>query len=291
MVKIALDPTPFHHSHGLLQFPEVAARAGFEWLQVTPHADLIPFFNHPKADDDLVQKFKKVAKDAGVGLASTLPVLRWSSPEPDAREAAVRYFKRVLQITQDLEIPVIGTEFSGRPERAEESERAFYRSMEELLPLIEKSGVKVFIDPHPDDFVEDGLAAWRVIRGINSKSIGMVYVASHTFHMGNQPEAILEAASGRVGIVHISDTMDHRASHGLRYITNPPGNAVRVHQHLRVGQGDVDFNRMFSALKLNGFLDNPDSIMCSSVFAENETNLETAKYQLESIRQLVAAHS
>jgi len=291
MVKIALDPTPFHHSHGLLQFPEVAARAGFEWLQVTPHADLIPFFNHPKADDDLVQKFKKVAKDAGVGLASTLPVLRWSSPDPDAREAAVRYFKRVLQITQDLEIPVIGTEFSGRPERAEESERAFYRSMEELLPLIEKSGVKVFIDPHPDDFVEDGLAAWRVIRGINSKSIGMVYVASHTFHMGNQPEAILEAASGRVGIVHISDTMDHRASHGLRYITNPPGNAVRVHQHLRVGQGDVDFNRMFSALKLNGFLDNPDSIMCSSVFAENETNLETAKYQLESIRQLVAAHS
>jgi len=291
MVKIALDPTPFHHSHGLLQFPEVAARAGFEWLQVTPHADLIPFFNHPKADDDLVQKFKKVAKDAGVGLASTLPVLRWSSPEPDAREAAVRYFKRVLQITQDLEIPVIGTEFSGRPERAEESERAFYRSMEELLPLIEKSGVKVFIDPHPDDFVEDGLAAWRVIRGINSKSIGMVYVASHTFHMGNQPEAILEAASGRVGIVHISDTMDHRASHGLRYITNPPGNAVRVHQHLRVGQGDVDFNRMFSALKLNGFLDNSDSIMCSSVFAENETNLETAKYQLESIRQLVAAHS
>jgi len=291
MVKIALDPTPFHHSHGLLQFPEVAARAGFEWLQVTPHADLIPFFNHPKADDDLVQKFKKVAKDAGVGLASTLPVLRWSSPDPDAREAAVRYFKRVLQITQDLEIPVIGTEFSGRPERAEESERAFYRSMEELLPLIEKSGVKVFIDPHPDDFVEDGLAAWRVIRGINSKSIGMVYVASHTFHMGNQPEAILEAASGRVGIVHISDTMDHRASHGLRYITNPPGNAVRVHQHLRVGQGDVDFNRMFSALKLNGFLDNSDSIMCSSVFAENETNLETAKYQLESIRQLVAAHS
>lgn len=149
----------------------------------------------------------------------------------------------------------------------------------------------MFIDPHPDGLVEDGLAAWRVIRGINSKSIGMVYVASHTFHMGNQPEAILEAAIGRVGIVHISDTMDHRASHGLRYITNPPGNAVRVHRHLRVGQGNVDFNRMFSALKFNGFLDNPDSIMCSSVFAENETNLETAKYQLESIRHLVAAHS
>jgi myo-inositol catabolism protein IolH len=288
MVKIALDPTPFHHTHSLLQFADAAARAGFEWLQVTPHPDLIPFFNHPKADDALVAKFKKAAKDAGVGLASTLPVIRWSSPDPDAREAAVRYFKRVLQITEQLEIPVIGTEFSGRPEKAEESERAFYRSMEELLPLIERSGVKVFIDPHPDDFVENGLAAWRVIRGLNTSSVGMVYVASHTFHMGNQPEAILEAAVGRVGIVHISDTMDHTASHGLRYITNPPGNAVRVHQHLRVGAGDVDFGRLFAALKSSGFLDNPNSVICSSVFAENETNHDTAVYQLEAIKKLIA---
>ena len=291
MVKIALDPTPFHHSHSLLEFPEVAAKAGYEWLQVTPHADLIPFFNHPKADDELVQKFKKAAKDAGVGLASTLPVLRWSSPDEDAREAAVRYFKRVLQITQDLEIPVIGTEFSGRPEKAEESERAFYRSMEELVPLVEKSGVKVFIDPHPDDFVENGLAAWRVIRGINSKSFGMVYVASHTFHMGNQPEAILEAAKGRVGIVHMSDTMDHTRSHGLRYITNPPGNAVRVHQHLLVGDGDVNFDQLFKGLKANGFLDNPDSIICSSVFSENERNFEASQLNLHAIRELVAKHS
>jgi len=291
MVKIALDPTPFHHTNTLLEFPDVAARTGFDWLQVTPHADLIPFFNHPKADDALVAKFKKVAKDAGVGLASTLPVLRWSSPDPDAREAAVRYFKRVLRITELLEIPVIGTEFSGRPEKAEESERAFYRSMEELVPLIEKSGVKVYIDPHPDDFVENGLAAWRVIRGINSDAFGMVYVASHTFHMGNQPEAILEAAAGRVGIVHMSDTMDHTASHGLRYITNPPGNTVRVHQHLRVGAGDVDFDRLFAALKDNGFLDNPESIICSSVFAENENNLETARYQVAAIRDLVQRHS
>jgi myo-inositol catabolism protein IolH len=106
--------------------------------------------------------------------------------------------------------------------------------------------------------------------------------------MGNQPEAILEAAAGRVGIVHISDTMDHTASHGLRYITNPPGNAVRVHQHLRVGAGDVDFGRLFSALKSNGFLDNPNSVICSSVFAENDTNHDTAIYQLEAIKKLIA---
>ena len=84
MVRIALDPTPFHHSHSLLEIPRVAAECGFEWLQLTPHADMIPFFNHPKADDDLVKAFAKAAKDAGVGIASTLPVLRWSGPDEDA---------------------------------------------------------------------------------------------------------------------------------------------------------------------------------------------------------------
>ncbi|MFM6971711.1 MAG: sugar phosphate isomerase/epimerase family protein [Rhodoluna sp.] len=290
MVKIALDPTPFHSTHSLLEFPALAADLGYKYLQMTPHPDMIPFFNHPKADDDLVKKMKKAVKDAGIEIASTLPVLRWSGPDEDAREAAVRYWKRVIRITAELGVDTIGTEFNGRPERAEESERAFYRSMEELVPIIEKEGIKVFIDPHPDDFVENGLAAWRVIRGINSDNFGMVYVASHTFHMGNQPAQILEAAKGRVGIVHMSDTMDHTASHGLRYITNPPGNSVRVHQHLRIGAGDVNFDEMFKGLKANGFLDNKDSIMCSSVFAENENAREMSIYQRETIEKLIAKH-
>ena len=291
MVKIALDPTPFHHTHSLLEFPKVAAELGYKYLQMSPHADFIPFFDHPKADDDLVQKMKKACKDAGVEIASTLPVLRWSSPDPAAREAAVRYWKRVIQITVELGVDRIGTEFSGRPELAEESERAFYRSMEELLPIIEKEGLKVFIDPHPDDFVEDGMAAWRVIRGVNSPNLGMVFVACHTFHMGGNTKEILDTVGSRVGITHMADTMDHRRSHGLRYITNPPGNAVRVHQHLKIGDGDVNWDELFEGLKSSGYLDNPDSVMCSSVFAENEKNTETAIYQRETMEKYIAKYS
>lgn len=291
MPKIALDPTPFHHSHSLLEFPRVAADLGYEWLQLTPHADFIPFFNHPKADDDLVGAFKKACADASVGIASVLPVLRWSGPDEDAREAAVRYWKRAIQITVDLGVDTMNTEFNGRPEKAEESERAFYRSMEELVPIIEREGIRVLIDPHPDDFVEDGLAALRVIRGINSKNFGFVYVASHTFHMGNTPLEIMRAAGDRLQLVHVSDTMDHHRSHGLRYITNPPGNAVRVHQHLKIGDGDVNWNEFFTGLKEIGFLDRDDTVMVSSVFAENETNIDTALYQLETITRLTASVS
>jgi len=289
-VKIALDPTPFHATHRLLEFPAVVAELGYEYLQLTPHPEMIPFFNHPKADDALVGKFRKACADAGVGIASVLPVLRWSGPDEDAREAAVRYWKRAIQITVDLGVNVMNTEFSGRPEQAEQSERAFYRSMEQLLPIIEREGIDVRIDPHPDDFVEDGLAAIRMIRGVNSPNIGMVYVACHTYHMGGDMRAIMREAGDLLRLVHVADTMDHHASHGLRYITNPPGNAVRVHQHLKIGDGDVDFDEFFAGLAELGFYDRPDTVMVSSVFAEDDNAPEVSRYQLDTMRSYITKH-
>ena len=126
--------------------------SGTSTCSSTPHVDMIPFFNHPKADDALVAEFRKACASAGVGIASVLPVLRWSGPDEDAREAAVRYWKRAIQITVDLGVNVMNTEFSGRPEKAEESERAFYRSMEELVPIIEREGNRRPDRPPPGRF-------------------------------------------------------------------------------------------------------------------------------------------
>lgn len=287
MVRIALDPTPYHDGHGLLEFPDIAARLGYEHLQLTPHADFAPFFRYPKADDDLVAKLKKAAKDAGVSIPALLPVQRISWPDEPQRLAAVRNFRRVIELAVELEVPVINTEFSGRPERQEDSEAAFYASMEELLPIVEREGIRLNIDPHPDDFVEDGLEAWRVLRGLNSRAIGFVYVASHTFHYGDRATTLIPELGDRLGAVYTADTFDHHRSHGLRYITNPPGNAVRVHQHLRIGDGDVDWQELFSTLRATGYLDRDDSLIVSNVFAEDEARDEVSRYQLERLRELI----
>ena len=283
MPKIALDPTPFHHDLGLLEFPRKVADLGYEYLQLTPHRDFIPFHRHPKADDDLVDAFAAACVDAGVQVASVLPVLRWSGPDRETRETAVKQWKRVIEITKRLGVDTINTEFSGRPERAEDSEAQFYWAMEELLPIIEDADLRVLIDPHPDDFVEDGLEALRVIRGLNSKNIGFVYVACHTFHYGGDMDAVIDAAGDSLQLVHVADAYDHRRSHGLRYITNPPGNPVRVHQHLTVGQGDVDFGAFWRALDRVGFSGRDDTVAVSSVFAEDENADAVSRFQLDQI--------
>ena len=102
---------------------------------------------------------------------------------------------------------------------------------------------------------------------------------------------IMRAAGDRLRLVHVADTMDHQRSHGLRYITNPPGNPARVHQHLKIGDGDVEWDEFFGGLAEIGFYDRPDTVMVSSVFAENENAAEVSRYQLATIKDYVAKHS
>jgi myo-inositol catabolism protein IolH len=228
-------------------------------------------------------------RDAGVTIPAILPVQRISSPQEHQRGAAVRNFRRVIELAVELEVPVINTEFSGRPELAEDSEAAFYRSMEELLPVVEAEGLQLNFDPHPDDFVEDGLEAWRVLRGLNSSHIGFVYVASHTFHYGDRAASLIPELDGRLGAVYAADTFDHHRSHGLRYISNPPGNAARVHQHLAIGDGDVDFDALFALLGASGFLAREDALIVSNVFAEDENADDVSRAQLARLKALVSA--
>lgn len=289
MVRIALDPTPYNDSVPLLEFPDLVARLGYEYLQLTPSPDFGRHFHYPKVDSELIRQLKKRARDAGVTITSVLPVQRFGGPDPQQVEAAVFNTTRYIQIAAELEAPIVNTEFSGRPEREEESEYAFYRAMEQLIPVLEREGVTLNFDPHPDDFVEDGLEAWRIIRGLNTDRVGFVYVAAHAFHMGDRAATLIPELGARLGAVYVADTFDHRRSHALRYITNPPGNAVRVHQHLAIGDGDVDWAELFSALQGSGYFAREDALIVSNVFAEDERADEVSRFQLRRIRELIEA--
>lgn len=287
MVRIALDPTPYNGSVHLLDFPDLVARLGYEYLQLTPNPDFGRHFHYPKVDSGMIAQLKKRAKDAGVTITSVLPVQRFGGPEEHQWQAAVYNTTRYIQIAAELEAPIVNTEFSGRPEREEESEYAFYRSMEQLIPILEREGVTLNIDPHPDDFVEDGLEGWRIIRGLNTTQVGFVYVAAHTFHYGDRAASLLPEIGDRLGAVYTADTFDHRRSNGLRFISNPPGNAVRVHQHLQIGDGDVDWTALFTTLKSTGYLDRPEALIVSNVFAEDERADEVSRFQLQKLRELI----
>ena len=166
-MKIALDP--YMHRHlSLEELPRKVAELGYEWIELSPRDDFLAWWVHPRAYPERIASFKKALKDHGVKIASLLPMYRWASPHEDERQTAVRYWKKAIEIAVEMGVDTMNSEF-GRgpsPDRGhsanccggqfthESSEAAWWRSMEELVPVFEKEGVQLNIEPHPEDWCE-----------------------------------------------------------------------------------------------------------------------------------------
>src|SRR5262245_48870956 len=283
-MKLALDPYMLR-TVPLEDLPALVADLGYRYVELSPRDDFLPFFVHPRADRTSIAALRAAASSAGVEVASILPLYRWSSPDEDERQAAVRYWKRAIEVAVELGCSVMNSEFSGRPEDPHRSESQLWRSLEELLPIFEREGIQLRLEPHPDDFIEDGRAAVDFIRAIDSPVVSFLYCAPHTFHQGGDIEGIMRHAGQLLTQVHVADSFDHRASSGLRYILNPPGTTARVHQHLDIGQGDVDWQLFFSTLGSLGF----DGIMTVCVFAWEERARESSIYNRETVENYLRA--
>ena len=55
-----------------------------------------------------------------------------------------------------------------------------------------------------------------------------------------------------------------------------------------MGDGDVDWTKLFDTLRCTGFLGREDTVLVSNVFAEDETAMETSRFQLQRLTELSA---
>src|SRR5438128_3047623 len=159
----------------LAEMVRTAADIGYQYIELSPREDFLPFFIHPRADGERVAELRSALRETGVQLSSLLPLYRWSGPDEEERQAAVGYWKRAIEIAVELECPVMNSEFNGRPEQASASEAQFWRSMETLLPIFEREGITLHLEAHPDDFVERNELAVDLVRGINSSRVPYLY--------------------------------------------------------------------------------------------------------------------
>jgi myo-inositol catabolism protein IolH len=289
-MKIALDPYMFR-ALPMTEMVRTVAELGYPHIELSPRPEFMPFFLHPRADDAKVAELRKALRDHDVALSSVLPLYKWSSPDETERQAAVRYWKRMIEVTVELGCELMNSEFNGRPERAAESEAAFWRSLEELLPIFEREGIGLNLEAHPDDFCEVNDAGVDLVRAINKPWVNYLYCAPHTFHLsGDDPGAdipgMLRYAGDKLAHLHIADTFNHKGSSGLRYILNPPGTAARIHQHLDIGQGEVDWEIFFRTLRELRF----DGVATVCVFAWEERAHESSALMLERVTKELTSH-
>ncbi|MGH3521007.1 MAG: sugar phosphate isomerase/epimerase family protein [Haloechinothrix sp.] len=282
MVKVALDPAMYHAELSVADEVRKAAELGYEYLELSPRPDFFFWHSYPKADDAAIAEVNKAMRETGVRVHTLVPVFNWAAPDEQERQAQVRNWKRLLQIAAELECPIVNSELSGDPNDPVRSEHAFYRSMEELIPDFERYGIGLNIEAHPYDFAELNDDAVNIVRGLNKSWVNYVYCAPHTFHLSDGAgdlRRMLRAAGEKLRHVHIADCYNHRANVGNRYIINPPGADVRIHQHNEIGNGEVAWEEFFGTLREVNF----DGVATVCVFGWEEDADAIRRRMLERV--------
>lgn len=285
-MKIALDPYMYRH----LPIPEMVnkvAELGYEYIELSPRDDFLPFYKYPRVDKARIKEFKKALSDTGVKLSSLLPMQHWAGPNEEDRQAAVRNWKRCIEVAVEMEVDLVNTEFTGHNDKPYICEQMFIKSMDELIPIFEREGIKVDIQAHPFDFIERNNDAVDLIRAFDKDWINYFYAVPHTFFYddgkGDIP-AMFDYAGDKLKHINIADTFNHKASSCLRYVVNPPGVHATVHQHLDIGKGDINWEMLWNKLRAINF----DGIVTVAVFGEEHRADESSRYMLETItRELV----
>jgi myo-inositol catabolism protein IolH len=301
-MKIALDPYMIRHL-SLAELPAAVAELGYDQIELSPRSDFLDWWVMPRATKPRMSEFKDAMRSAGVGLASLQPMYRWASPFEDERQWAVRCWKKAIEVAVEMDCRLMVSEFGrgASPDRTvaernglatnlntkEACEAAWFRSMDELLPILEREGVTLSVEPHPEDWIEQYQPACDIVRNIGSKALKLSFIAPHTFYYGRDIGAMVREAGDLLAHVRVADTFDHTKSSQLRYIVNPPGSSqVRVHQHLDIGQGEVDFDGLFKAMADIGF----DGLVSACVFAWEERAKASSQMMRQGIEQLVQRH-
>ena len=298
-MKIALDPYMIRHL-SLEQLPGAVADLGYDQIELSPRSDFLDWWVMPRATKERMAGFKAAMKAAGVGLATLQPMYRWASPFEDERQWAIRCWKKAIQVSVEMGCELMISEFGrgASPERSvgerpgantkEMCEAAWFRSMDELLPIFEREGLTLSVEPHPEDWIETMQPAADIVKNIGSKALKLSYIAPHTFYYGDDMAAMIKEAAPVLAHVRVADTFNHKKSSQLRYIVNPPGsNQIRVHQHLDMGQGEIDWDVFFKTLaevKFNG-------VLSSCVFAWEERANESSRFMRNEMQRYLDKHS
>ena len=301
-MKIAFDVDVLAKQMDINRMVHQVADWGYKYIEQSPHPRINPFYKHPLFSKECEMEYRDALRETGVEISSFICVYRWSGPTEEERQFAVANWKKMIEIAVNMGVPVINTELSGDPNQAEICNGMWFRSMEELLPIIEKEGLRVEIQSHPYDFCELNNETCDMVKSFRSKNLGYVYSSPHGFFYDQgkgDVESMLKYAGDELTHVLFADTFNQTMD--CRYILNPPslngrGKAdVTVHQHLAMGEGDVDFDGIFRTLREMDFAkkqlapDAPkvggDNIACASMFGFPEKMNKQAPEARERIEK------
>src|SRR5271169_458850 len=153
-----------------------SSRCGFAMIEIG-----LSHFDTCAARRPEVEALSEQLSLNGLGIAGLFALPGWdpfkktkfslgiSSPDEAHRSKAVRQMRHALDVAWRLDCRTLVSELSGDMDDTRESRTSFVKSMGELLPELQDSGITIFFEAHPGDFIEDSFEAVELLASFGSE--------------------------------------------------------------------------------------------------------------------------
>lgn len=254
----------------VLEAVEKIGRLGFRGVEIMcdrPH--LYP----PDYGEENLTRLKTVIDDQGLKVTNLnsftlfavgdtyLP--SWIEPREERREIRIQHTLECLKVAdffgcKNISVP------PGGPVGEISRERAmtlFHRGLERVAPLAQELDIKILVEPEPDLLMENTREFKEFIVDVKSPAIGVNFDIGHFFCAGEDPRVAFEELFEWIGHVHLEDIAPDR-----------------VHNHLILGQGAIQFTEIFQTMLRLGYQGDVSLELYPYVDAPEEAGRESLEY-------------
>jgi L-ribulose-5-phosphate 3-epimerase len=244
-VRLGYNTNGFAH-HRLADALEILAELGYGAVALTPDVHHLPPFDTSAAELRALRgrlRALELAPVVETGARYVLDPRRKHRPNllertPEGRERRLALLVRCAELAAELEAGVVSIWAGARPEEVDPAEAwgLLVEGVGALCRRAEALGVRVAFEPEPGMLVET-LAEWERLRdAVAHPALGLTLDVGHvpcTEAVG--PAEAIRAHAGELLNVHLDDVRG------------------RVHEHLQVGEGELDWGSIARALREAGF--------------------------------------
>jgi sugar phosphate isomerase/epimerase len=193
----------------------------------------------------------------------------WIEPQEERREIRIQHTLQCLKVAdffgcKNISVPPGGP--VGEISR-EKAMTLFHLGLERVAPLAQELDIKILVEPEPDLLMENTIEFKEFIVDVKSPAIGVNFDIGHFFCAGEDPRVAFEELFEWIGHVHLEDIAPDR-----------------VHNHLILGQGAIQFTEIFQTMLRLGYQGDVSLELYPYVDAPEEAGRESLNY-LRTLQQ------
>jgi sugar phosphate isomerase/epimerase len=237
MLPIAATTFGFLYSGSLDDALRQIAEAGYRSIELAvgpPHLDV------SDGASEVRRNLRRQLESYGLTCVSTNPLeLNPVTANHELFDAACRQYRAAIELSAEVGaqsvVMVIGRRSPLVPMPMEAAKDLLRAQVDRLLPVAQKAGVTLTLEPVPYGFIETAVDAAAFIAEFGADGLGLTVDSANVYFAGADPAEQLRATAPLVKVAHISDSWRDRWA------------------HTQIGRAEVDFAAFAAALREIGY--------------------------------------